>query len=187
MTAPLGQHVAADSAVPAPDHPLVRAHQRMPVLRRCGGASCTDCDHEGPVRRSAVDAAPASVHNVLGSAGSPLGADVRSFMESRFGEDFSRVRVHTDAQAAASANAVHARAYTVGSDIAFAAGAYTPGTPAGRRLLAHELTHTIQQQGGATTPAPTLQIGALDDPAEHEAEHVAERVMRTPTEAFDAC
>jgi hypothetical protein len=105
-------------------------------------------------------------------------------MEPRFGQDFSGVRVHTDARAAASAGAVRAHAYTVGSNIAFAAGAYSPRTAAGQRLLAHELTHTIQQQGGGGAGlAPKLEVGEVDDPAEHEADHIADRVMRTPTEA----
>lgn len=69
-------------------------------------------------------------------------------MESRFGHDFGLVRVHTDARAAASARAVHASAYTVGRDVVFGAGQFAPGTAAGRNLLAHELTHTLQNQGG---------------------------------------
>lgn len=170
MTVPVGQQVP--DVAPA-------------VVRRCGDQPCTDCDSEGPVRRSAVGsapvAAPHAVHDVLGSAGAPLGADVRSFMEPRFGRDFSGVRVHTDAGAAASASAVRARAYTVGSDIAFAAGAYSPGTTAGRRLLAHELVHTVQQSGGVARSA-NLAVGALDDPAEHEADRIADHVMRTPVE-----
>jgi uncharacterized protein DUF4157/putative RNase toxin 44 of polymorphic toxin system len=70
-------------------------------------------------------------------------------MESRFGRDFSRVRTHTDARSAESARAVSAEAYTVGSDIVFGSGRYAPETPSGRRLIAHELAHTIQQGGGA--------------------------------------
>jgi hypothetical protein len=78
-------------------------------------------------------------------------------MGSRFGHDFSAVRVHTDAQAAASARAVNALAYTVGKDVAFAAGQYAPATDAGRQLLAHELAHVLQQSAidgaGAVSPA----------------------------------
>ena len=81
-------------------------------------------------------------------------------MESQFGYDFSRVRIHADAAAAESALAVNALAYTVGRDIVFAAGRYAPATPAGRGLLAHELTHVVQQGGGAADlhylqPAPS--------------------------------
>lgn len=180
MTVPIGQHVAASAAVP--DVTVARSHQ--PMLRRCGDQPCTDCDGEAPMRRSAVGSGPVSappaVHDVLGSTGTPLGADVRAFMEPRFGRDFSGVRVHTDTQAATSADAVRAKAYTVGSNIAFAAGAYSPGTEAGRRLLAHELTHTVQQHGTTPTLAPDLEVGTTDDPAEREADHIADRVMRTP-------
>ena len=93
-------------------------------------------------------ATPAIVHDVLRAPGRPLDPNTRAFMEPRFGHDFSQVRVHTDARASQSARAVHARAFTVGRDIAFGAGEYTPETAAGRRLLAHELTH-VAQQGAA--------------------------------------
>lgn len=96
-------------------------------------------------------AAPPIVHTVLrgqgAAAGHPLDAATRGFMEARFGHDFSRVRVHTDDKAAASAQAVSARAYTVGAHVVFGAGQYTPTGYAGRRLLAHELTHVVQQTG----------------------------------------
>src|SRR5207244_11233244 len=84
-------------------------------------------------------------HEVLNSPGQPLDESTRAFMEPRFGHDFSRVRVHTDSQAAESARAVNALAYTVGPDIVLGADQYKPGTLAGRRLLAHELTHVLQQ------------------------------------------
>lgn len=91
-------------------------------------------------------AAPAIVHEVLRSPGQPLDADTRDFMEPRFGQDFGRIRVHTDARAAASARLVNARAYTVGCDLVFGAQRYAPNTPQGRELLAHELSHTVQQR-----------------------------------------
>ncbi len=75
---------------------------------------------------------------------------VRDFFESRLGHDFSRVRVHADSEAAASAASVHAKAYTIGSDLIFGAGRYQPGTPEGQRLLGHELTHVVQQARGVT-------------------------------------
>ncbi len=92
------------------------------------------------------ETAPPIVHEVLRSPGQPLDAGTRAFMEPRFGHDFSQVRVHTDAKAAESARAVNAMAYTVGRDVVFASRQYAPATTHGRRLLAHELTHTIQQQ-----------------------------------------
>jgi Domain of unknown function (DUF4157) len=86
------------------------------------------------------------------SSGQPLDAETRAFMEPRFGHDFSQVRVHTDARASESAEAVNALAYTVGPHVVFRSGQYTPGTSAGQRLLAHELTHVVQQGAG---PLPT--------------------------------
>jgi hypothetical protein len=91
---------------------------------------------------------PAAVHEVLRSPGEPLGAAERQYFEPRFGHDFSQVRVHTDALAGESAREVNARAYTVGGNIAFAEGQYSPGTDEGKRLLAHELTHVVQQGSG---------------------------------------
>lgn len=96
-------------------------------------------------------AAPPSAHEVLGSPGRPLDPATRAFMEPRFGHDFGRVRVHTDERASESAREVDALAYTVGRDIVFRGGNYAPGTPRGDKLLAHELTHVIQQ--GASRPA----------------------------------
>lgn len=81
--------------------------------------------------------------------GAPLDQETRAFMEPRFGHDFSQVRIHTDTRAATIARSLNALAFTVGNDIAFAPGRYQPGSNAGRTLLAHELTHTIQQTGGA--------------------------------------
>ena len=101
-------------------------------------------------QRSAPRAAPAvlpSVHEVLRSPGQPLDPATRAFMEPRFGQDLSRVRVHADAQAAGSARSVGAQAYTVGRDIVFGTGRYEPGMGKGLWLLAHELTHVVQQDG----------------------------------------
>lgn len=95
-----------------------------------------------------------SVQHVLASPGRPLDASTRDFFAARFGHDFGDVRVHDDAAAAASARGVQALAYTVGTDLVFGAGQYSPGTSAGRHLLAHELTHVIQQRG---RPAATIQ------------------------------
>jgi hypothetical protein len=90
-------------------------------------------------------------------------------MELRFGHDFSQVRVHTDAKAAASARAVHALAYAVGRDVVFGAGQYVPGTSEGRRLLAHELTHVVQGHG-AVASLDKLEIGPSDTDEERAAE-----------------
>jgi|GEM_PF-4380897 len=101
--------------------------------------------------------APPIVHEVLGSPGQPLDAATRSFMEPRFGHDFSHVRVHTDAKAAESAKAVNALAYTVGKDVVFGAGAYQPRTNQGRSLMAHELAHTIQHAISVRRDGASLQ------------------------------
>jgi hypothetical protein len=95
---------------------------------------------------SAAAPVPSLVHDVIASPGQPLDHAARAHFEPRFGQDFSRVRVHTDARAAESARAVRAQAYTVGDHIVFAPGRYGLD-PGGRRLLAHELTHTVQQRG----------------------------------------
>ncbi|CAN5908848.1 hypothetical protein BH23GEM7_BH23GEM7_24010 [soil metagenome] len=109
-------------------------------------------------------------------------------MERHFGHDFSRVRVYTDARAQDSAAAVYARAYTVGYDIVFAAGQYTPGTPEGRRLLAHELAHVVQQGAGQSKGMPAssngIVVGAVNDPLEREAETLARGVSNDDGGAF---
>jgi hypothetical protein len=97
-----------------------------------------------PDRSGALD----SVDTVLrGGGGRPLDAGTRSLMESRFGYDFTRVRVHSDQRAAESARAIDARAYTAGVNVVFGAGQYAPASTEGRRLLAHELAHVVQQSG----------------------------------------
>ncbi|MGB9940940.1 eCIS core domain-containing protein [Methanosarcina sp.] len=109
---------------------------------------------------------PSIVHEVLHSPGQPLNAATRTYMEPRFGHDFSRVRVHTDTHAAESAHKINALAYTVGQNIVFAAEQYSPGTERGDKLLAHELTHTVQQM-----PNPSVwrrRLSACDDEKEDE-------------------
>src|SRR5215469_10364265 len=91
-------------------------------------------------------ALPKSVHSVLDRAGAPLRADDRVAMQARFGHDFANVRIHADAPAAASADDLRADAYTFGSRIVFGSGVYRPGDPSGRSVLAHELTHVLQQR-----------------------------------------
>jgi hypothetical protein len=100
--------------------------------------------------RPQANETPVTLDDVLQSAGQPLDVPTRDYFEPRFGHDFSGVRVHTDGRAAASAVSIGASAYTAGSNIAFAAGRYSPATSSGRRLLAHELVHVLQQSG---TPA----------------------------------
>ena len=122
-----------------------------------GNGPCPKCDSEQRKmvhRKATVDGgAPASLSSSPApKGGRPLDAPVRSFMESRLGHDFGGVRIHTDAEASRSAWAIDALAYTVGPDIVFREGRYAPGTTEGRRLLAHELTHVVQQSRGLAPP-----------------------------------
>src|SRR5258708_32664404 len=116
---------------------------------------------------------PPIVHSVLSSgAGQPLDTSTRSFMEARFGEDFSNVRVHTNLESVESATAANALAYAIGSDIVFAPGFSDPETTAGKQLLAHELTHVVQQGRGEGISAGLVH--------EHEAEDVSRRLWSSP-------
>jgi hypothetical protein len=126
----------ADQVIAAPGHSAVSSAPQR-IQRYTGQAT------EG------TDIAPASVYRVLASSGSPLEPVLLQEMEQRFGHDFSRVRVHSGVAAEHSAREVRANAYTVGYDIVFGAGRLTPGTDEGRRLLAHELTHVVQQRQSA--------------------------------------
>jgi hypothetical protein len=131
------------------------AHTAPPILSR----KCAECEEEEVViQRAAIEddivgeTAPPIVDAVLASPGRPLDAATCDFMGSRFDSDFSHVRVHTGAEAAHSAAAVGARAYTVGRNVVFGAGEYDPTGHNGRRLLAHELAHVVQQGAVASTP-----------------------------------
>jgi pyrrolidone-carboxylate peptidase len=132
------------------------------VQRACScGGTCSKCqersEEEPTLRRSpdgpAPSEAPRSVQETLRSSGRPLERSLRERLEPRFGADFSGVRVHTDSP---SARDVSALAYTVGRDVVFAPGQYAPGTAQGDRLIAHELTHVVQQ-GTAGGPAGRIQ------------------------------
>jgi hypothetical protein len=171
-----------------------------PVLARtcaCGnhasGGTCAHCAEEQrkrqvsrfasrasmpPARGGAgLERVPPIVHDVLRGSGRRLPQELRTFIEPRFGLDFSDVRVHTDGEAARSAGAVGARAYTVGSHVVFGHGEFRPDDAGGRRLIAHELTHVVQQRGAATDAGGPDTISDPAEPAEREAEAVAERVL----------
>lgn len=109
------------------------------------------------------------------SPGQSLDPAVRTFAEARFGHDFSQVKVHTDARAAESARGVNALAYTSGNHIAFDTGQYAPATPAGMRLLGHELTHVVQQR---FAPVLARGVSVADDPHERQAGAVADALMQ---------
>lgn len=126
----------------------------------------------GPVQETSQTTAPPAVQDVLSSSGQPLDPATRGLMESRFGHDFGNVRVHADGKAAESARQIDASAYTSGSNIVFGSGRYETATSSGLGLLAHELTHVVQQaQGGAgpvvqrqpaSSPGTPLQIPSVD-------------------------
>lgn len=119
--------------------------------------------------RIAGEDAPPIVHDALRSSGQPLDPATRAFMEPRFGHDFSQVRVHTDPKAAASSRSIEALAYTAGRDIVFAANQYSPQTESGKRLLAHELAHVVQQGEGKEV----RRISRFSDTDHHVLEEAA--------------
>ena len=119
-----------------------------------------------------ADTASASADHVLASPGRPLDPALQQDMEWRFGHDFSSVRVHTGAQTLDSARSLRALAYTVGNDVVFGTGRYAPNTRAGRSLIAHELTHVVQQGGGGGPGRAHRMVQRQPDPApEKEDEH----------------
>lgn len=164
---------------------------RMPEPRlqrkcACGGTpgsdgECAECKRKRVQRNAAQPStasaqpseAPPIVNEVLRSPGRPLDAAIRTDMEPRFGHDFSRVRVHTDSRAAQSARSVNAAAYTVGSDIVFSMGHYAPGTSNGKNLMAHELSHVVQN----ARSAPGAGISSPGDASEREAESMAGQAL----------
>lgn len=125
------------------------------VQRACAACSEEDNTIRGKPQGSSLDAS-ANVSGAIGAArgaGAPLAGAARAFFEPRFGRSFGHVRVHADARADSLAGSLRARAFTVGSDIFFKEGEYAPASDGGRRLLAHELTHVVQQ---ARAPEPMV-------------------------------
>lgn len=131
-----------------------------------------------------VDEDASPVIDVVNSGGgTPLDTETRADMESRFGQDFSDVRVHTDGAAHESATAVNANAYTVGSNIVFQRGKYDPSSGSGKHTLAHELTHVVQQRNGpvdGTDAGGGVKVSDPSDRFEREAVANADRVMSNP-------
>ncbi len=147
------------------------------VQRKC--AACEEEEEKIQVQRKESPAAsqpavvPSIVGQVLNSTGQPLDAAARTFFEPRFGYDFGGVRVHADSRAGQSARAVNALAYTVGRDVVFDHGRYEPGQNEGRRLLAHELAHVVQQ--GRTRIEQAREVSEQE--SEHEAENAAHEIL----------
>ncbi len=162
------------------------------VQRKCKcGGTCAECSEQTglsieeiekrPQRKGEGDLSslPESFTPAIqrSGGGSLLPSGSRSFMESRFGQDFTDVRVHNDSAAGEAAQDLNAQAFTTGRDIYFAPGRFQPQTPEGQKLLAHELTHVVQQRDGraASTSAKPL-LGAPGDAFEQEADRAAEMV-----------
>ena len=142
----------AEQVMTTPEHRPVSG--ALPRIQRFSGQS-----------NGQTEAAPASVDQALASPGRPLEPALRQDMEQRFGYDFSRVRVHSGAAAEQSVRDVNALAYTVGHDIVFSAGQFVPGTHEGRRLLAHELTHVVQQLAGRVSIPQGKASPVVDNPS----------------------
>lgn len=189
----LATRIQPKLTVSSPDDPY--EHEADQVADRVMRMSSPGIGHPA-IQRKAQDVGDAtgtspSDHPVenLGS-GLPLDRTTRNFMEPRFGRSFGDVRVHADAQAATAAAAISARAFTLGRDIVFDAGQYVPNTDRGRRLLAHELTHVIQQfdersssAGSSRTSGPTVgstvqREPTPDEQAEEEHRKAQQRVNR---------
>jgi Domain of unknown function (DUF4157) len=171
---------------------------RAPVVQRqcaCGG-TCAKCQEEeqprpvhdtaqGALQRSSAAPAQAEFDGIPASTGEQLDPSTRRPMEAHFGADLADVRVHTGSEAAKSATSLDALAYTSGRDIYFASGMYAPTSDPGRRLLAHEVAHVVQQSSGkepsiAAKSSHGAKIGAPDDILESEADRAAEAFMTGP-------
>lgn len=149
------------------------------LQRKCAceatGESCSRCVSEKkPLQRKStngtnLDSVPSIVNEVLASPGHPIDASTRSFMDERFGYDFSAVRLHTDSRAAESAHEVGAKAYTVGQSVVFGQGHYSPTASEGKRMFAHELAHVVQQSRGGS---PSSNDAGLEREADRTSETI---------------
>jgi hypothetical protein len=158
-----GLTIPLKGTAPKPEDAAKKEEEKTPV-------------QPAPASPSSELPAHADVDDALSTSGRALDARARRSMETRFGYDFSGVRVHDDARASATAGSIDAAAFTVGTDVVFASGRYDPASAEGQRLLAHELAHVVQQQraagsvatvqrknGGAAAPATTLGTLSEDE------------------------
>ncbi|MEV6242739.1 DUF4157 domain-containing protein [Lentzea sp. NPDC051838] len=172
-------------------------HEEPDVLGRAAAAGRPDV--LGPagmlglqraVGNAGVGAVVEDSPNVITSGGSPMAPEVRTDMEGRFGADFSDVRVHTDSAAHDSAKSVNAQAYTVGSNIVFQRDKYDPGSDSGKHMLAHELTHVVQQRSGPVDGTDTgggVKVSDPSDRFERDAVANADRIMAAPAAPVQRC
>jgi Domain of unknown function (DUF4157) len=154
--------------------PAVSSEGVLELQRTAGNQATVQFLDEAEERSPVLD--------VVGKGGgAPMDKALRTQMESRLGHDFGDVRVHTDSSASESAKAVGAHAYTVGNDIVFGSGKYDPGSTAGQKTIAHELTHVVQQKAGPVdgTAAPGgIRVSDPGDRYEQEADSTAELALQ---------
>src|SRR5438105_15127257 len=174
--APAKRNDAAESAGPE-----ALMHGRTDVLTPSAVMHLQKMAGNASVSAALEEQEPSLVKDVVGSGGgSPLDRDTRGFMESRLGADFGDVRVHSDGKATESARSVQAYAYTVGNDAVFQSDKYAPDSDSGQRMLAHELTHVVQQRSGPVDGTPAaggIKVSHPSDSFEQEAERTADQVM----------
>jgi Domain of unknown function (DUF4157)/Heterokaryon incompatibility protein Het-C len=177
LTAPAGGILQCKLAIGERNDPLEHEAERIADQVLTGPAPASVSGAASRIHRYCGQPAgetapgPASVDKVLADSGRPLEPALRQDMERRFGHDFALVRVHTGARAEQSAREINAHAYTVGQRIVFGDGKFAPASHAGRRLIAHELTHVVQQSGTERIPSGHGQSGASPTP-------VANKVQR---------
>lgn len=179
------QDTAARTRVEAPDPLLMKAAAagRTDVLGTRGMTALQRAAGNGAAASVAGEEERSPVLDVLSGSGQALDEPVRQDMEARMGHDFSDVRVHTGDTADKSAKSVSAHAYTVGSNIVFQRGTYDPASSSGKTLLAHELTHVVQQRNGPVEGTPQgngVQVSDPSDRFEREASANADAVMSKP-------
>lgn len=176
---PVDRHEEAIRFAPGRPHD---AGSVLRLQRTAGNAAVTEM-----LQR---DEEESPVHGVIGrGGGQALDDGTRATMEGAFGADFGSVRVHTDAAASDSAKTVQAHAYTVGENVVFQSGNYSPGSDSGKRMLAHELTHVVQQRSGPVDGTPAsggIKVSDPSDRFEREAATTAERAVAGPASAAPA-
>jgi len=161
-----------------PGASALTASDLLYLQRTIGNRRVGELLRDSTTTTSATDQA---VQVGIADPGRALDQPVLAEMESRFGHDFSGVRLHTDARADTSAQALDARAYTVGQDVVFATGQYAPHTEAGRQVLAHELAHTMQQGSVPSATRQHLRVSRPADESEREAELAAQSSFNSPS------
>jgi hypothetical protein len=165
------QALETDGPGPAPSDAGAPERRLLELQRQAGNAGVAQLLEDG--------GEGAAIERLLSKGGQPLEKSTRARMETAFGESFDAVRVHTGAEATASAQRLSAHAYTLGNDVVFSDGHYNPESSSGQRTLAHELTHVVQQRSGPVDGTDTGSGVKVSDPGdrfERAAEAAADRV-----------